>query len=120
MTSLFADDFHHFHLVELPSTLRRGKGVVAAMATRELEPLCVRIGNSDNAYTYQPRADTVDIVAGTEAVLEMEVDQASWALLRDGSITAAKIYRCFGVECGDVENASMTQWSAALEIIYDK
>ncbi|MEH6909909.1 MAG: hypothetical protein V7459_04915 [Oceanicoccus sp.] len=120
MITLFTDDFHDFHLVELPLKLRQGVGVLAAEATRELEPLCVRIGDSDNAYTYQPRAETVDIIAGTEADLEIELDQACWDQLRAGSIADTKIQRCFGVECGDVDNVSIAQWRVALQIIYKK
>lgn len=120
MTTLFADDFHYFHLVELPLKLQQGAGAVAARATRELEPLCVRIIDSDNAYTYQPRAETVDILAGTEAALVIELDQACWSLLREGAVAAAEARRCFGVDCRGVDHASMTQWRVALEIIYGR
>lgn len=120
MITLFADDFHHFHLIELPLKLRQGAGVLAAKATRELESLCIRISHSDDAYTYQPGAETVDIIAGTEAGLEIKLDQASWCQLRAGSAVDAEIQRCFGVECEDMDNVTIAQWRVALEIIYGK
>ena len=120
MTALFADDFHHFHLIELPSKLLLGAGDLAAKATRELEPLCVRISNSDNAYTYRPGPKTVSIIAGTEAALEIELELDSWSLWRDGSVARAEIHRCVGVDHDKSDQAAVSQWRIALEIIYRK
>lgn len=71
-------DFHDFHLQLLPTLLANGNGQRAAEAARELAPLCVRLAESDDAYTYVPAADTIAVVAGTEAEVVIELDEASW------------------------------------------
>ena|GEM_PF-6773566 len=118
MLSLSDDDFHHFHLVELPEKLRLGTGILAAEATRELEPLCVRLRDSDNAYTYQPQPYTVAIVAGTEAGLEIELDQQSWRRWRGGVLTAAEIERYFAQGSNASTDLCVEQWCRALTILY--
>lgn len=71
-------DFHHFHLLTLPALLADGHGQLAAVAARELAPLCFRLSGTDNAYTYQPGPETINIVAGTEADTVIDIDQQSW------------------------------------------
>ena len=74
-------DFHDFHLLKLPGLLASGHGQLAALAARELAPLCFRISGTDNAYTYQPGVDTINIVAGTEAETVIDIEQRSWQRL---------------------------------------
>lgn len=78
MTDFAELDFHDFHLQELPRRLAAGYGLLAAKAARELTAICFRLKESDHAYTFQPMAETIAIVAGTEAEQVVELDQSQW------------------------------------------
>lgn len=78
MTDFPELDFHDFHLQELPRRLAAGHGLLAAKAARELPAICFRLKDTDHAYTLQPMAETIAIVAGTEAEQMVELDQSQW------------------------------------------
>ena len=78
MTDFPKLDFHDFHLQQLPRQLAVGHGLLAAQAARELAAICFRLKDSDHAYTFQPMAETIAIVAGTEAEQVVELDQSQW------------------------------------------
>mgnify|MGYP000568322371 CR=1 FL=1 len=70
--------FHDFHLREIPKLLCAGNGLVAANLARELGSLSIQLENSDTAYTYCPRSHTIEIVAGTEGEITVEMDLDHW------------------------------------------
>lgn len=72
------ETFHDFHLIDLPKRLVGDWGLRAAKLSRELEPLCLRLLDSDNAYTYRPMPYSVEVVAGTEADVEIQIDKEQW------------------------------------------
>ena len=59
-------DFHRYHRDELPPVLRAGRGALAARGARRLGSLAFRLPDGD-AYTYLPRADGMEVVAGDAA-----------------------------------------------------
>ncbi|MFT5693143.1 MAG: hypothetical protein ACI92E_002479 [Oceanicoccus sp.] len=71
-------EFHNFHLIEIPRKISEGNGLLASALSRELVSLSIRLENSDSAYTYCPRPDTIELVAGTEGEIIVEMDFAAW------------------------------------------
>ena len=85
--------FHNFHLIDLPCRMAGEKGHRAAKFARELEPLCLRMRNSDNAYTYMPRPYSVEVIAGTEAEVEIQINEKQWQKMLDNNGELISEYR---------------------------
>jgi hypothetical protein len=69
-------DFHRFHREELPRRLAEGNGALAARGAHRIGSLAFRLPSGD-AYTYRPREDGIDVVAGDAAadtVIELEAE----------------------------------------------
>jgi hypothetical protein len=69
-------DFHGFHREELPRRLAAGNGPLAARGARRIGSLAFRLPSGD-AYTYRPREDDIDVVAGdadADTVIELEAE----------------------------------------------
>jgi hypothetical protein len=67
-------DFHRFHREELPALLAAGRGALAAPAAQRLGGIAFRLPDGA-AYSYLPRTDGIDVVAGEEradTVVELE------------------------------------------------
>lgn len=111
-------DFHEYHLRELPQRLAAGHGRAAARLARELAPLCCRLQQTDNAYTYRPGAASIDIVAGTEAAAVLELAEADWQrLVQDNRAMAAIIDGALkpAVECGASDSSEFVlRWQQVL------
>lgn len=110
-------DFHDFHLRVLPVMLASGNGQRAAEAARELAPLCLRLAESDNAYTYVPAADTITIVAGTEAEAVVELDEASWRQWLDEYSSPVISAEQSGQAEGCSEPTDEMRWQAVLRVM---
>jgi len=76
-------EFDHFHREVLPARLAAGNGALAVSDARLICPLAIQ--TPSGTYTYVPRTDTIDIVAGDEnAKTVIALDDASWqGLVRD-------------------------------------
>jgi len=66
-------DFHAYHREALPPLLRAGRGALAARGAKKLGSLAFRLTDGA-AYTYVPRADGMEVVAGdgpADTVIEL-------------------------------------------------
>lgn len=113
-------DFHEFHLIELPRRMRADAGLKAARLARELPSLCVRIRDSDNAYTYVPQPHSIAIVAGTEAEQPVLLDKDEWQQLHNDPQSLAAVMTSVHCEAvNDEEKAAFLQrWQAVIAIMY--
>ena len=113
-------DFHEFHLIELPRRMRAAPGLAAACLARELPSLCVRIRHSDNAYTYTPQPHSIAIVAGTEAVQPLLLDEDEWQQLHADPQSLAAVMASLHREAVDDEEktAFLQRWQAVIAIMY--
>jgi len=86
-------DFHRYHRDELPPLLRGGRGALAAKGARRLGSLAFRLPGGD-AYTYRPRAEGMDVVAGdAEADTVIELAPELWEnLVRERDAAAGLLY----------------------------
>ncbi len=86
-------DFHRYHRDELPPLLRGGRGALAAKGARRLGSLAFRLPGGD-AYTYLPRAEGMDVVAGdAEADTVIELAPELWEnLVRERDAAAGLLY----------------------------
>jgi hypothetical protein len=114
-----AVDFHNFHLIDLPRRLREGCGLSAAELSRELPPLCIRLHDTDNAYTYRPMPYTIDIVAGTEASVVIECNNAEWASMLMGVQSAAELFELNSGE-QPIDNDFFQRWQLILNLMYNE
>ncbi len=110
-------DFHRFHEEELPARLAAGNGALAAGDLRGVAPLAFRV--ADSAWTYAPRADTVDLVPGEDgAATVAELDAAAW------SDFANELRTCFGllyagqVSFGRGGFEDLVRWEPALRALF--
>jgi hypothetical protein len=86
-------DFHRYHRDELPPLLRGGRGALAAKGARRLGSLAFRLPGGD-AYTYLPRAEGMDVVAGDgDADTVIELAPELWEnLVRERDAAAGLLY----------------------------
>ena len=108
MTDFSGLDFHDFHLQELPRRLQAGHGLIAARLARELPSLCFRLKDTDNAYTLEPMAETIAIVAGTEAETVIELDDTQWQALLAGNDALSRL------SGKDNSHNDLVRWDAVL------
>ena len=118
-------DFHHFHLQQIPQLFAAGGGVSAVLASRELEPLCLRLADSDEAYSYHPRAQRIDIVAGTEAPLLHLLPGALWGDFVNNpqieSVTAATNRpHNSSILNADSDAQQLARWLQVLQLLYQE
>jgi hypothetical protein len=107
-------DFHRFHREELPERLRLGHGALAARGARNLGPLAFRLPDG-GAYTYVPRPDTLDVVAGDEAAdTVVEVGADLFANLVGELDTAPGLLYGGRARCGRGKALRWLAWEPAL------
>ena len=110
-------DFHRFHEEELPRRIAAGHGALAGGDLRGVAPLAFRV--ADSAWTYAPRADTVELVPGEhDAATVAEVDAAAW------SDYVNELRTCFGLlYAGQVSFRrggfeDLVRWEPALRALF--
>lgn len=103
--------FHDFHLIEIPRKISAGNGLPAAILSRELVSLSVRLENTDSAYTYCPIPDTIALIAGTEGEIAVEMDFDSWfQWTKDVLFLPTMNYRG--------ETADLVKWQKVLSALF--
>ncbi len=110
-------DFHDFHLLDLPAHLSSHSGVLAAEMARELSAVCFRIKGSDNAYTYSPQANTIDIIAGTEADTVVELNHESWQSLVNDQVSLQHLLCTGKIVTGSTEPVLFERWEVVLRVM---
>lgn len=112
-------DFHDFHLREIPRLLLGKDGQQAIVAARELGSLCIRLSNTDDSYTYCPRASTIDIVAGTEGEITIGIDYVSWwDFVSAPRVTAHSVIFKDKLRHGYRGNEDLLQWEQVLGMLF--
>lgn len=110
-------DFRRFHREDLPASLATGRGAMAARAATHLRDLAIRVGA--DAFTYRPRRDGMEIVAGdheAETVIELELD--AWqGLVHDLEATAGLFY-AGRVRCPRGNAVDLMAWETPLRVLY--
>ena len=110
-------DFHDFHLQELPRRLAAGNGHLAANAARELEAIGFRIQGSDNAYSYQPASQSINIIAGTEANCMIELGQQAWEELVQELESSSGLLAALVSDEAQLE-IELSRWELVLRLMF--
>ncbi len=119
MISTSVWDFHDFHLFELPRRLANGNAVLAAEQSRELVPICLRWQHTDEAYTYVPGAMSVQIMAGTEADLLIELEENFWRrLLTPGANDSRELEQRASGSLDEWQKYACQRWAVVLRVMY--
>lgn len=104
-------EFHDFHLIEMPRKIAAGNGLLASILSRELVSLSIRLENSDSAYTYCPKSDTIELVAGTEGEISVEMNFEAWCQWTKETLFLPTM--CYRGETGD-----LLRWQAVLSALF--
>jgi len=114
--------FHHYHLRQIPKLFAVGGGESALLASRELPPLCLRLSDSDEAYSYHPGAHRIDIVAGTEAPLLYVLPGEQWQEFVSKplieSANKATNRNESSILNADIDAEQLTRWQQVLQLLY--
>jgi ectoine hydroxylase-related dioxygenase (phytanoyl-CoA dioxygenase family) len=112
-------DFGAFHREELPRRLAAGHGAIAAQDELvALGGIAFRIPSGE-AFTYQPRAGGIDVVAGdagAETVIELAPDL--WSELAHDLESAPGLLYAGRVRCAKGDAMRFVRWEPALRAIY--
>lgn len=112
-------DFEAFHTAELPARLATGNGQLAAQDVATVGAIALRLAESGNAYTYVPRGDGIEIVAGSEqARTVVEIDQAAWNGLATDAETAPGLLYSDRAACTGGSALRFVRWEPALRAMY--
>jgi len=113
-----AVDFEGYHATELPQRLG-SLGANAALGARGLDSLALRIAETDEAWTYLPSAERLDLRRGDEgAATVVRIPRKAWeGLVHDLESPSALLYH------GQVERVrgdamQFVRWEAALRALY--
>lgn len=120
MSPAFAPlDFGAFHREELPRRLAAGHGAIAAQDDLlALGGLAFRLPSGE-AFTYQPRAGGVDVVAGdagAETVIELAPEL--WSELAHDLESAPGLLYAGRVRCAKGDAMRFVRWEPGLRAIY--
>lgn len=118
MDNFPALDFHDFHLKQLPERLAAGNGALAAIAARELGAISFRIKDTDNAYTYKPGADCIQILAGTEGDTVVELEHELWQGLVHDLESAPGLLYAGKIGQGGGDQMQFVRWEPALRAMF--
>ena len=118
-TSFASIDFRTFHEQELPQRIAAGNGALAALSVKDSGALAFRIEGGDEAYTYVPTADSIEIRPGDrDARTVVRVPRKAWeGLVHDLESPPSLLYH------GEAESVRgdlmhFVQWEAALRALY--
>lgn len=115
--------FHHFHLRQIPALFAAGGASSAVLASRELEPLCLQLAASDEAYSYFPGAECIDIVAGTEAPLLLLLPGSLWADFFSNpqlelTMIGTNRSKNSSILNADFDAQQLARWQSVLQLLY--
>jgi ectoine hydroxylase-related dioxygenase (phytanoyl-CoA dioxygenase family) len=112
-------DFGAFHREELPRRLAAGNGAIAARDDLvALGGLAFRMPNGE-AYTYQPRADGVDVVAGEAgAATVIEIAPELWSELAQDLESAPALLYAGRARCAKGDAMRFVRWEPGLRALY--
>jgi hypothetical protein len=112
-------DFGAFHREELPRRLASGHGAIAAQDELQvLGGLAFRLPSGE-AFTYQPRAGGVDVVAGdagADTVIELAPEL--WSELAHDLESAPGLLYAGRVRCAKGDAMRFVRWEPGLRAIY--
>ncbi len=111
-------DFNAFHRDDLPARLAAGNGALAGPAGRRLGSLAFRTPEGD-AYTYVPRSDGVEVVAGEESAdTVIEVSPEIFSNLVNELDAAAGLLYGGRARCRKGNPIRWVDWEPALRAMY--
>ena len=112
-------DFGAFHREELPRRLAAGNGAIAAQDDLEaLGGLAFRLPSGE-AFTYQPRAGGVDVIAGDAgAATVIELAPELWSELAHDLESAPGLLYAGRVRCTKGDAMRFVRWEPGLRAIY--
>src|SRR5262245_2346245 len=112
-------DFGAFHREELPRRLAAGHGEIAAQDDLlALGGLAFRLPDGE-AFTYQPRADGVDVVPGDAAAQTViEIEPERWSELVHDLESAPGLLYAGRVRCAKGDAMRFVRWEPALRAMY--
>jgi len=112
-------DFDRFHRSELPALLTGARAESAARAAAGRPALALRLSDG-RAYSYLPRRDGIEIVAGDElADTVLELDAEAWqGLVHELEAPAGLLYGG-RVRCLRGKAVDLMSWESALRALYN-
>ena len=112
-------DFAAYHREVLPSLLASGRGALAAQdGVASLGGLAFRLPSGE-AYTYQPRADGVDVVPGdANAHTVIEIEPELWSELAHDLESAPGLLYAGRVRVVSGDAMRFVRWEPALRAMY--